>query len=989
MDNEQAQGARDALRHMLTDARAKERWTLVRLAGRTGLSRTTVSKALNGRETSPDTLVRLAGALKLDPNVLLGLHRAATSGTRIDKSSEPLPAPDPEEKERLGRSIGGLNPYALEVHRSIGTSASAVQSPHLPHYVKRAHDHALRAVARKAVEGISQMVVLVGSSSTGKTRACWEVLQSLPSDWLLWHPIDPDRPDAALRDVARVGPRTVVWLNEAQHYLLDPRVGEQVAAGLRSLLGDESRGPVLVLGTIWPEYHEPLVREPRVHLRETDLHPQARALLAGRCVAVPGRFEDAAVESMKRGADQVLAFAAARAEDGMVAQYLAGAPELRGRFVQASPGVRALLEAAMDARRVGHPLALPLPFLASAAEGYLTDSEWDLLAENWLEHALALVSEPVRGARGALSPVRRPRGGIASSSVPAYRLADFLEQLGHTRRTPAPGLFWQAAVQHLRGTVAADFSRQAASRHLLEVAHRLAVVSEDAGALLDAADRLFDAGLIEEALHWFQQSADQGAVFAYGIAAQRLVRAGLEETAQEWWAKSRATKPSSFRRHSSLEEDALQGDFMAGRKIGRRLAHRGRIDDALPWLTRDNDPMNLHIAGYFLAAYPDRVDEAVEWWKRSSAAGHSYALQHASTLLAEHGRWSEAWDLAAQSAGRDGPHAFRSIAAVLFGEDDLDDAAKWYEQGGLAGDSVAFRVMADRLVKAGRLADSVDWYKKAQQHGDMTLPGLSTWPDALSLDETIMAALPRHVAMYLSEKAISDLRLQGRDREADELSKTAAEVLGPTAILMDDAIHRYVQAGQNREAAETAQRAYQWTAEPLYLMTAAAALLRHGQLDEAVQIYWQASGAGRSEALSEAGEHLAAAGRLDEALSLFRKAAEGGDLNAHYRAAKHLSRADRLDEAVEWLQGVPAEILSDALVNTANLLANAGRIDEAVRALEHAARLASSQSNLDPGWLATHTAITLLRTAGRDRQASLLERFGWAADGGISSEWHP
>ena len=39
--------------------------------------------------------------------------------------------------------------------------------------------------------------------------------------WRLWHPFDPTRAEAAQEDLHRVEPHTVVWLNEAQHYLGD------------------------------------------------------------------------------------------------------------------------------------------------------------------------------------------------------------------------------------------------------------------------------------------------------------------------------------------------------------------------------------------------------------------------------------------------------------------------------------------------------------------------------------------------------------------------------------------------------------------------------------------------------------------------------------------------------------------------------------------------------------------------------------------------
>src|SRR6202034_2135735 len=117
----------------------------------------------------------------------------------------------------------------------------------------RGHDATLAALARSAAAGSgSRVAVLVGDSSTGKTRACWEALEPLrhAGGWRLWHPIAPSRAEALLGDVERVGPWTVVWLNEAQEYLAGAG-GERVAAALRELLRDRCRAPVLVLGTLW------------------------------------------------------------------------------------------------------------------------------------------------------------------------------------------------------------------------------------------------------------------------------------------------------------------------------------------------------------------------------------------------------------------------------------------------------------------------------------------------------------------------------------------------------------------------------------------------------------------------------------------------------------------------------------------------------------------------------------------------------------------
>jgi hypothetical protein len=116
----------------------------------------------------------------------------------------------------------------------------------------------------------------------------------------LWHPIFPDRAEAFLAELERVVPRTVVWLNEAQFYLLtgDPLMGERVAAALRDLLRDPQRGPVLMLGTIWPRYWQPLTAPPA---RDgSDPHAHARELLDGAVIEVSSAFTRPSLRRWRR-----------------------------------------------------------------------------------------------------------------------------------------------------------------------------------------------------------------------------------------------------------------------------------------------------------------------------------------------------------------------------------------------------------------------------------------------------------------------------------------------------------------------------------------------------------------------------------------------------------------------------------------------------------------------------------------------------------------
>ena len=365
------------------------------------------------------------------------------------------------------------DPFALEVHRPVQPEEAPAGLSALPLYVPRDHDQALAQVVRAAAGRRSGVAVLVGGSSTGKTRACWETLGLLRDQqppWRLWHPIDPSRPDAVLRELPGVGPRTVVWLNEAQFYLdvTEGGLGERVAAGLRELLRDPVRAPVLVLATLWPQYWDELTARPP---GGPDPYAQARELLSGHDITVPTAFTPAQLGQLTRSADARLALAAAGAQDGQVVQFLAGAPELLARYRNASPAAAALIRAAMDARRLGMGIGLPQGFLAAAAPGYLTDTEWDILSENWenmLQEAWAHATVPCKGVRGPLAriPPARPamthparpgfpdaddqspgeQAGI-SGGGPLYRLADYLDQYGRAYRKDQipPAGFWAAA----------------------------------------------------------------------------------------------------------------------------------------------------------------------------------------------------------------------------------------------------------------------------------------------------------------------------------------------------------------------------------------------------------------------------------------------------------------------------------------------------------------------------------------------------------------
>ncbi|CNE48094.1 Obg family GTPase CgtA%2C C-terminal extension [Mycobacterium tuberculosis] len=404
------------------------------------------------------------------------------------------------ERLRPGRPLDhATDPFALEVHHAIeAPSVPGAVLPPLPWYVPREHDRVLADVVDQAAGGTSRIAVLVGGSSTGKTRACWEALEPLrraAQGWRLWHPIDPTRPDALLAELREVGPRTVVWLNDAQFYLDHAALGERVAAGLRELLRDPHRAPVLVLATLWPPHWERLTTRPA---KATDPHAHARELLGGRKIRVPEAFtgRDLDTLTVQAAGDPRLDEALTRSGDGQITQYLAGVPLLMDRYQDAPPATRALIHAAMDARRMGCGPRLPLALLAEAAPGYLTESQWEQTGPEWLDQALEYTGAPCYGIPGILTPVKNatPRNlrnrpnRRQRPSEPLYRLADYLDQHGlHHRAKYIPPIdFWSAAAEHAHPGDLTALGWEAECRGLLRDAAQLYKRASGHGAPLTA-----------------------------------------------------------------------------------------------------------------------------------------------------------------------------------------------------------------------------------------------------------------------------------------------------------------------------------------------------------------------------------------------------------------------------------------------------------------------------------------------------------------------
>ncbi|MFG3285281.1 hypothetical protein [Streptomyces sp. NPDC048111] len=338
----------------------------------------------------------------------------------------------------------------LGVHPAAPSPGQRLPAPGfvLPAYVPRPHDTEIRRRLQRIADGSQfEFLVVRGSSCTGKTRTAYEAVRAVVPHWRLIHPKTAEAV-VALVDAQTVSSQTVLWLDDAHHLFNEP-AGESAAAALRHLL--ERPGPGLLIATMWPQHYDALVTpEPSGN----DLHPQTRELLRPfSAIDVPNRFHGRPLEELNDLAQHDSALRAALetvSEPGAVAQTLAAGPDLLDRWEHARcPYGRAVLTAAIDARRLGMRTPLTKAFLHDAAPGYLTDHQRAAAPADWFERATQYCEQPIKGVASALQPVALPTGMGATPGV--YTLADYLEQHAGEKQAdqPLPTTFWEAAEHHV------------------------------------------------------------------------------------------------------------------------------------------------------------------------------------------------------------------------------------------------------------------------------------------------------------------------------------------------------------------------------------------------------------------------------------------------------------------------------------------------------------------------------------------------------------
>ncbi|MGW1376196.1 tetratricopeptide repeat protein [Streptomyces sp. NPDC002446] len=588
-----------------------------------------------------------------------------------------------------------------------------------------------------------------------------------------WELVAPANARALLRWIEEdATPQTVLWLNELGNFLAGAN-GTSVADALRGLFADKRQ--IVAIGTLWPNEWQMYAGNDSEPLKG----PSAVGQLLGSALRVDVPSQFSAAEWDRASAQRALTFATKSCTTTRkLTQFLAATPDLLQRYADADPYSRALLTAAMDARRLGYRALLSPELLEHAAAGYLDDRHRADPPFNWFTCALRYATTEVKATVAPLTPLR-----VTSGVGPAdgFRLADSLDEYARLARSqkPVPATLWDALVAAAddpddleRLGIAAQsrcyyrymalFCRPAAARGR-RIARYLVVRNledqnrtEEARALRISAAEAGDTdemrhlswnwerqGRTHEAKEIWRRAAHDGDAVAQSGLAGVLAREGNVETAESWWRRAADSGHAEAMRElaKSLEgrgcaaeywwrRAADAGDWEAAHRLSRLLEESDRAGQAIDiWHSRaalnDTDAM-CKLARVLEAA--GKLQEAEKWWRRAIDTGSSQAIFGLERLLWRNGNTEDAYQVVARAIAAGDTYVIKQLCKE-FGYDitQVRGAERGLRRAYEAGEEAARDQLTDFLTADHRIDEAVALWLPAAEAGDWTAMRRMAW----------------------------------------------------------------------------------------------------------------------------------------------------------------------------------------------------------------------------------------------------------------------
>ncbi|MET7584991.1 tetratricopeptide repeat protein, partial [Streptomyces microflavus] len=400
----------------------------------------------------------------------------------------------------------------------------------VPPYIPRDQDQLIRARLRHAAE-TGGLVLVVGDSTAGKTRACFEALRTELPEYRVAAPTAGPDLVTVVEVIDRTATRCAVWLDDLESYL--------GAGGLEpGLLAEFGRLRIPVLATMRHQQFD-IFTTPGDTERAGTEHTRsaltgARVLRQLDAVEIDRLWSTGELQRAGEADDDRIADALTHHGPYGLAEYLAAGPALLQEWHRATrpgghPRAAALIAAAVDLTRTGLTPPYTLRLLTEAHEPYLTAAGGPLLRPESLDTALAWATRRRHGATSMLVPTQ---------DLDAWGVFDYLTD--HTD-TLIPDTTWHTALQNTTNadelTIIGIHAHEAAPG-IAETSYRRAIEAGSVYAVFNLGILLAEAGRGEEAEGFYRQAAEAGHTDARFALALVLHQAGRGQEAEGFYRRA-------------------------------------------------------------------------------------------------------------------------------------------------------------------------------------------------------------------------------------------------------------------------------------------------------------------------------------------------------------------------------------------------------------------------------------------------------------------
>jgi hypothetical protein len=523
--------------------------------------------------------------------------------------------------------------------------------------------------------------------------------------------------------------------------------------------------------------------------------------------------------------DHSLATAASSSPNGEITQTLAAGPQLIDYYEHAADPRdcygKAIITAAMDARRLGHASTLPAALLQAAAPGYLTDDQRKQARAAWFAEGLQYARKKVRNVVAALNDVPRPTGMGAVPDV--YRLADYLDQYGRSARCThcPPASFWDAVQKYVTSATELDTLADAAQKMgryqiATAVAQRAAQSGGGFGALYRLAEMRKEARNWDEAKQIYRYIANasqaddtlsRGEIFRMLMHASQDTLPGAPQGLVQMWDEVSRLFPNIPRSpDQATAQDYLDATHNVLNTPQGRNRVRGKATEDFSDPVRRGLPDTPLNRGHAREKSGD-LDGAERLYLQAAAKGDRYAPLYLARLYGKTGRLADAeplwrdlastpnWSYTAEAKAYLALTRQKMFIARIQEESQTrPDAQRLYQQAADTGHTLGPSPLTQAPEAASIPDDSEQPFQQARNANGAIHP------------ETLSLPIEEWREAYLGRKSVLLSREGAGDSlGAERMAQQAAEVGDSLALLA--LAHIREQAGDPQSAEQLAVQA--------------------------------------------------------------------------------------------------------------------------------------------------------------------------------------